>query len=186
MSDADVNRNLFFDALDDLAGGGDFDPLPDAWYRMSVTCKEIKLSSKGAYMARLEFVVIDDADGNDGRKLWENAMLEGVDKTGKSQTFFLARLLKGLAAEYGRDTAMEFVPFPHWDAEHRVCVVPRDFEGNADLTEWNYWFERLSQYSLACHVIQKTGQTKGSDGKWYDDVNAPKQNSIKEFASEKK
>lgn len=174
-------RNAFFDALDEMAGQTDFSPIPPAWYYFKVSVKEYSLSKSGAGMAALEMTVCNDEDGYDGRKVWPYAMLEGVDKNGRSQTWFLARLIKGLAEQYGRETAGEFVPFPGWQADKKFCIIPRDLDNNPDWTEWKQWFDRLSYYEILAEVMHKPGQSKGSDGKYKDDATKPPQADVKGF-----
>lgn len=178
---SDLDRSAFFDAMDEIAGGGDYGPLPEAWYEFMVSLKEFKLSAKGQAMARLEFTVCNDADGFDGRKVWVNAMLEGADSSGRSQTWFLAKLLKGMAVQYGRDTAMALAPFPGWDPATKLCTVQRDpLTLEPDWTMWQSWFDVLANYPVLAKVKHKAGREKDASGNWVKSATV-KEADITEF-----
>lgn len=181
IPDAD-ERNAFFDAMDEMAGTGEFDLLPKDWYEFTVGLKEFKISSKGACMARLEFTVTNDNDGFNGRKVWVNAMLEGTDKDGRSQTWFLAKLIKGLIAQYGRESAMNFVPFPGWQPDVKMCIVPRSMDGTPDYTEWQAWFDMLLTYTILARVDHKPKRVKQPNGEYVKSA-TEKEADVVEFKS---
>jgi len=159
--------NDFFDALDELAGsGGGFSPLPEDWFEFAIALQEFKASGGGDMMAKIELTVTNDPDGHDGRKVWENVMLEGTDKNGKSKCFMLARLMQAVRYRYGDDVAGKLVPWPGYDKETRITTVPRDMAGEPDLSTWEFWFQRLSSSVLVGKVKHEGKRAKDSSGNY--------------------
>ena len=75
--------DLDFDAIDENAGGGNFEPLPAGQYMVAINTAEVKenRSGTGSYLA-LAFDVIDGP--HTGRKLWENLTVHHDNETAQN------------------------------------------------------------------------------------------------------
>ncbi len=176
----------FFDNLDKLAGQISGEPLPPAKYEFSIdNIKDIKRGDK-CWTGNVEFTVINDDDGNDGRKVFETMPLDGYYiKNGKPmhkafRWFSLVSCVVAKAVFEGADAlfinGLKDIPYFNQDPEQMIA------QDGAE-QEFRNYSNRLVGLSVYGETINKPNQ-KQSGVKWVDRVkNDPE---YREFAAIKK
>jgi len=115
----------FDDFFDDI-GGENYQPLPKDDYQGRILDVEIR-DSKSGKMAHFTYVIVGD-DEYDGRKIWDNAIIEGEKgKLWRIKQITLAcdKVKAGTATRIG-------IP-PHYDAETSIADMDNNSEG---VHEW--------------------------------------------------
>jgi hypothetical protein len=154
----------FFADLDALAGDGPFVPPPPDEYELVVTSYGIKLTKSNTHMAHLRFDIAPDEPHGHKGVVWENAILEGVDKNGRSASFTVARLVKALI-HYDPQCAQELVPLPGWDREAKMCMIPVYENGKPDLSDWKAWLDGIIGKHFYAKTKNEPRKRRDSSGK---------------------
>ena len=173
----------FFASLDALAGQTSGEPLPPAKYEFIIdNVKDIK-KGRSSWVGNVELTVINDEDGNDGRKVFENISFDGYYiKNGapRHTAFKLFSLVSCIAAKAMADGAdalfidgLREIPF--FNSNPEEMIVPED--GEQQLRDYA---NRLIGMTVYGETVNKANQKNAGD-KW---VNRSKDDpEYREFAS---
>ena len=131
MTDATTDKGYPEDWDD---SGGDFEPIPNDVYEFNLHLQNIGESKNEQYMAAIELTVDYEGDTYNGRKLWDNVMLEGKGLFG---VYNLCKAIVALTPDMAKpmNTAWDKL----WRGEDDKVGVERIDDG-ADLEAWNEFF----------------------------------------------